>query len=245
MNRVLPSGIFASLVFTFVQALTGQAAIVAVNNAGFEQPGNAGTLIGNFGTVIQQIGAGPWGGSSSGTIGLQGPTLTIDDGAPGGTDGDATISGLGEVSVVPLTNSGEFFQVISGVQLQPNTDYRISVDITTSSALSLAALRNSGIGIGVGTPLVPGLFKSTTAPAGSVTLTSAGLSGRLTFEFTTTGIVPGEARIRLYGGDLEGVTTIDMIPNVTFDDVVFEIVPEPATAAFLLAGGIALARRRR
>jgi hypothetical protein len=54
-----------------------------------------------------------------------------------------------------------------------------------------------------------------------------------------------DARLRLYGGDLEGVTTVSIISNVTFDNVLFEIVPEPSVAALILVGCLGLARRRR
>ena len=247
MKRVIPRGFLTVVAFVLVHAQTGHAAIVNVNNSNFEQIGNAGSFSGNFGIVTQTIGSGPWSGTSAGTIGIQGPTLTIDDGATGGTDGVARISGLGSVGIFPvIANSGEFFQVLTGTAFLPNTPYRLSADITTGSALTLTALRNSGIGIGAGTLLVPGFFKSTTALAGSVTLVSAGLTGRLTFEFTTPAIIPfGDARLRLYGGDLEGVTTVNIISNVTFDNVLFEIVPEPSAAALILAGCLGLARRRR
>jgi len=247
MKRVIPRGFLPVVAFAFVHAQAGYATIVNVNNPGFEQLGNAASFSGNFGVVTQVIGSGPWSGTSVGTIGIQGPTMTIEDGAVGGTDGIATISGLGAVTVIPLVaNSGEFFQVLTGIQFLPGTPYRLSADITTGSALSLNALRNSGIGIGAGTILIPGLFKSTTAPAGNVTLVSAGLTGRLTFEFTTPAVFPvGDVRLRLYGGDLEGVTAVNILPNVTFDNVQLEIVPEPSIAALLLAGCLGLARRLR
>jgi len=79
-----------------------------------------------------------------------------------------------------------------------------------------------------------------------VTLVSAGLPGRLSFEFTTPAIVAlGDARLRLYAGDLEGITTPSIVPNVAFDNVLFEIVPEPSSVALILVGCLGLARRRR
>jgi hypothetical protein len=247
MKCVIPGGFLAVVALAFLHAHVGYATIVSVNNAGFEQLGNAGSLSGIVGTVTQQLGSGPWSASSSGVIGLTGPTLTIDPGGISGTDGDATISGLASINVIQvIMNTGEFFQVLTGVPLQPSTSYRLSADIRASSTLSLSSLSNSGIGIGVGTALIPGFFKSTTALAGSVTLVSAGVSGRLSFEFTTPSIVPaGDVRLRLYGGDTEGITTINVIPSVTFDNVLFEIVPEPSSAALFLAGFVGLARRRR
>jgi hypothetical protein len=247
MKRANPGGFLSVLAFAFLHSHVGYATIINVNNPGFEQPANAGAITGNFGTVTQQLGSGPWSASSSGVPTLMGPRLEIDAGITGGTDGAATISGLGSVNVgMEIMNAGEFFQVLTGVPLQVSTPYRLSVDIAAGSTLSLAMLRNSGIGIGVGTPLIPGLFKSTTAPVGAVTLVSAGMTGRLTFEFTTPAIVgPGDARLRLYGGDLEGVTMVNAVPSVTFDNVLFEIVPEPSSAALVLAGCFGLARRRR
>jgi hypothetical protein len=44
---------------------------------------------------------------------------------------------------------------------------------------------------------------------------------------------------------LEGVTAVNIIPNVTFDNVLFEIVPEPSSVALALAGCLGWARRRR
>jgi hypothetical protein len=247
MKRVIPRGFLPVLAFAFLHSQVGFATIVSVNNADFEQLGNAGSFSGNFGVASQLIGLGPWSGTSVGTIGLQGPTLTIDDGGFGGTDGKATISGLASISTITLiANSGEFFQMLTGMPFLPNTPYRLSVDITTGSAPTLTSLRNSGIGIGAGTALVPGFFKSTTAPAGDVTLVSAGLTGRLTFNFTTPGIIPfGDARLRLYAGDFEGITTVSVISSVTFDNVLFEIVPEPSSLTLILAGCLGLARRRR
>lgn len=247
MKRAIFGGFLAVWAFAFLHAQLGHAAIVNVPNPGFETAGNGGTVTGNFGTVTQPIGDGPWSGSTSGVPTLVGPTLQIVPGVPAGSDGRATISDLGVVTiVVPIMNTGEFFQVLNGVTFVPNTPYRLSVDITTGSPLTLAALTNSGIGIGAGTPLVPGLFKSTTATAGNVTLVTAGLTGRLTFDFTTPAVVgPGDVRLRLYGGDIEGLTTITAIPNVTFDNVLFEIVPEPSSAALLLVGCLGFARRRR
>jgi hypothetical protein len=246
MKRVILRRGLAVLAFAFFHAQVGYATIVNVHNADFEQLGNAGTLSGIVGTVTQQLGSGPWSASSSGVIGLLGPTLTVDPGGIGGIDGAATISGLASINVIQLiANSGEFFQVLTGVSLLPSTPYRLSADVRTGSTISLSSLSNSGIGIGVGTALIPGFFKSTTAPLGAVTLVSAGTSGRLSFEFTTPSIVPaGDIRIRLYGGDLEGVSSISIIPGVTFDSVLLEIVPEPSSAALLLFGCLGLARRR-
>lgn len=236
------------LAFTLLQAHSGYATIVTVNNPGFEQLGNAGSLVGVAVIVTQQLGSGPWSASSSGTIGLLGPTLTIDAGGIGGTDGNATLTGLASRNIGGqlFTNSGEIFQILTGVLLQPNTPYRLSADLTTGSTISLGLLTNSGIGLGVGTPLIPGLFKSTTAPAGAVTLVSAGLTGRLSFEFTTPAILPaGDVRLRLYGGDMEGIANPSIIPGVTFDNVLLEIVPEPSPMVLILAGCLGFARRRR
>lgn len=247
MKRATFGGFLAVWAFAFLHAQFGHAAIVNIPNPGFEQAGNAGTVTGNFGSVTQVIGEGPWSGSTAGVPTLVGPTLQIVPGAPGGTDGRATISGLGDVTiVVPIMNFGEFFQVLNGVTFQPNTPYRLSVDVTTGSTLTLAGLTNSGIGLSAGTALVPGVFKSTTATAGNVTLVTAGLTGRLTFDFTTPAVVsPGNIRLGLYAGDIDGLTTINAIPSVTFDNVLFEIVPEPTSAALLLVGCLGLARRRR
>jgi hypothetical protein len=247
MKCVIPRGFLSVLAFAVLHAQVGYATIVSVNNSDFEQLGNAGSISGIAGTFTQLLGSGPWSASSSGVIGLLGPTLTIDPGAGAGTEGVATLSGLASINIIQLiANSGEFFQVLTGTRLQPNTHYRLSADITAGSTLSLGALSNSGIGIGVGTILVPGFFKSTTAPVGAVTLVSAGSTGRLSFDFTTPSVVlAGDARLRLYAGDLEGITTVNVIPSVTFDNVLFEIVPEPSSLALVLAGCLGCALRPR
>ena len=247
MKRVIPDGFLSVLAFAFFHIHIGYGAIVTVSNPNFEQPGNAGSITGIVGTVNQQLGSGPWSASSSGAIGLLGPSLAIVPGAPGGNDGVATISGLGSVNVGTLiANTGEFFQFLAGVSFQANTPYRLSVDITSSSALSLGSLTNSGIGLGAGTVLVPGMFKSTTAPVGTVTFVSAGMSGRLTFEVTTPAVVlPGDVRLRLYRGEIDGIANVSILPNVTFDNVLFEIIPEPSSAALSFLGCLGLASRRR
>jgi hypothetical protein len=247
MKRVLRGGlplVFAAVLF---QTQAGHAAIVAVNNSDFELPGNAGSVTGIFGNATQVLGSGPWSASSTGATGLLGPTLAVVPGVAGGTDGVAFLTGLGFINIIPVvTNRGEFFQSLGGVSLQPNTTYRLSADVTTSFVLSLSLLANSGIGIGAGTTTTPDLFKSTTAPAGTVTLVSSGVTGRLSFQFTTSGTVPnGDVRLRLYAGDYEGITTITVLPSVTFDEVVFEVIPEPSAAALLLAGCLGVLRRRR
>jgi hypothetical protein len=145
-----------------------------------------------------------------------------------------------------LTNGGEFFQSIPGVSLSPSTTYRFSADITTGSALSLSLLTNGGIGLGIGTTTQADLFKSTTAPLGAVTLVSGGMSGRLTLEYTTPAAVPsGDIRLRLYGGEYDGVVTISVVPNVTFDNATFEVIPEPGALSLAAAGCLGLVRRRR
>lgn len=247
MKNVFPGPFLPVLAAFFLHAHAGHAAIVSVPNPNFELPGNAGSISGIVGGISQPLGSGPWSAASSGNLGLLGPDLAITPGLTGGSDGVATLTGLSSVNIIQLlTNSGEFFQVLAGVPLQPNTVYRLSADITTSSPLSLAALSNSGVGIGVGTILIPDIFKSTTAPSNKVTLVSAGMSGRLSFEFTTPGTaLGGNARLRLYGGDYEGTTTILPIPNVTFDNVVFEIIPEPSAIALLAVGSLGFVRRRR
>lgn len=247
MKRALPGGFLSGFAALLLHTQAGHATIVSVNNSDFELPGNTGSITGIAGNVTQPLGSGPWSASSTGVLGLLGPTLGINSGADGGTDGVATVSGLAILNVIQLlTNGGEFFQALGGVPLEPNTAYRLSADITTGPGLSLGLLTNSGIGIGVGTTTDPDLFKSTTAPAGSVTLVAAGSTGRLSLDFTTSGTVPsGNVRLRLFAGDYEGVATIAVVPSITFDNVVFEVVPEPSSAAAFLAGCLGLIRRRR
>lgn len=246
MKRVFPSGFLTVLAIACLHAQVGRAAVVNVPNSNFEVPGNSGSITGILGPITQQLGTGPWSASSSGVIGLLGPNLSVDPGLAGGDDGVATLTGLASINVLGLlTNGGEFFQVLSGVPLQPNTTYRLSADVTTPLALSLSVLANSGMGIGVGTVLAPDLFKTTTASVG-VSLVSAGASGRLSIEFTTPGTgLGGDTRLRLFAGDYQGIASISVVPTVTFDNVLFEIVPEPSSAALLLVGCVGLIRRRR
>ncbi|MBX3725997.1 MAG: hypothetical protein KF823_08765 [Xanthomonadales bacterium] len=190
---------------------------VAIPNADFSDPGNAGSVGGLLGADIvnQPIGAGPWLGSSFGVAGLLArPVLTVDP-----AQQNASISGLLGINIAGILNNRGWFSQTLGESWQFGRFYILSADITTGSPLNLGLLSGSNTGIALtaaGTPIA----SSTTAPPQLAELTLLGANEyRLRFGYLADIAASGFIGVRLFS-EPQGVLGANLIPSISFTGAV-------------------------
>ncbi|MGI8821296.1 MAG: hypothetical protein ACR2ID_10595 [Chthoniobacterales bacterium] len=200
------------------------------NDGSFNTGTDQGSIGGGLGNVTAQIGLGPWNGMAVGVLGLLlQPTVSV-------VPGQAQITGLLAVGVVGnlVQNKGAAFQTITGVPVLAHTSYTLTGTVSASSALTLQALSNSGVGVALtaggiqGASPSPGTdFAVQSDAAFFVNLVPINAtSATFTFTFITGATVPsGDIGVRLFSGESNGLVSITVLSTVSFGSVMLTADP--------------------
>jgi len=211
-----------------IPPLAAEEVPVNVPNQDFEAPANAGSigasgLLGLLNPSHSSIplGAGPWDARSSGVAGLLlAPAVRI---APNGVaNGYAEIAGLAHLQLLnqPLLNNRASLSQTLTEAPEGFTLYTLEADVDCSAVVSVTALAQAGIGIGLtvnGTQVASSLTSA--GEFLSLELIN-GSSYRLRVRYATEETPPaGAIGIRLFAGEGAGLVQASVLTKVTFDNV--------------------------
>lgn len=261
-RSVLVNSALVALVFASIGHSDAQM-VVPVNNPSFTT-GTGGeiagqlTLLGPSATVgPQQLGTTGWYGLANATnaaLNLAGfrPEIgvnTVDN--PGvGTINYALGASLGGLLGLEMPEA-TLWQPITGTSLLANTTYTMSLDVTTTAILDVAALTSRGFGIGITTGAtttsIGSYFADTLSAPGSLNLSLlSGTTQRMTFTFTTGSTVPGgNLGFAVFSGRGNQSLQVSLLTEFAVDNASLQAVPEPHVTALIGIGLLVALRGHR
>lgn len=251
-RSVLINSALIALVFASIGQSDAQV-IVPINNASFttgtgDMPAATSVLSATPTLGPQQVGNTGWYGlanSTNAALNAAGfrPGIGVNTGAaPGVATIDYTLAAsLGGLLGLEMPEA-TLWQPITGTSLLANTTYTMSLDVTTTAILDVAALTSRGFGIGITTGAtttsIGSYFADTLSAPGSVNLQLlSGTTQRMTFTFTTGSSVPGgNLGFAVFAGRGTQTIQLSLLSNFTVDNASLQAVPEPHVTALIGLG---------